>query len=283
MNEIFKLPITIPGWYGRLGNNIQQISLAIMYAKKKGFKLTTPDHANIRSISFGFSRFRCHKCRIKNRFFFFSELEEKSRDVKMNYEYVCENIQKIAQEFIAPNFKFQIAEPLGNNVLVVHLRGGDIFQKGENANGSYVQNPVSFYENLIINFDKTIIVCEPGDENPVVSVLKKNPSVIIQSSSVQEDFSTILRAKNLATSGVGTFAIAAALCSKNLENLYCTDRYLTEHLNPEMIKNAKVYCLKLGNEYIKIGSWGGGDEKTISLMLSYQVDKNFFKKLFPKY
>jgi hypothetical protein len=281
-NKIFKFPIAIQDWFGRLGNNIQQISLAIMYAKINGFKLTTPDHPNIRSISFGTSRFWWRKYKIKNRFFFFSEVDETSRDIKMSYKYVCENIQKIAQEFITPNFKFQIAEPLGENVLVVHLRGGDIYQKDEYTNNKYVQNPLSFYENLILNFDKTILVCEPGDENPVVSVLKKYPSVIIQSSSVQEDFSTILRAKNLATSGVGTFAIAAALCSKNLEILFCTDRYLTEHLNPEMIKNAKVHCLKLGNEYIKIGSWGA-DEKNISEMLSYQVDKNYFKKIFPKY
>jgi hypothetical protein len=270
-----------------MGNNIQQICLAIMYAKKNGFRVVTPDHPNIRSISYGTSKLCGYRFEIKNRFFFFSDPRQPSSDIEMSYEFVCENIQQIAQEFVTPNFKFQINEPLNDDVLVIHLRGGDIYSKdenhiplkGEGAYLYYVQNPLSFYENLIKNYEKTILVCEPGDENPVASILKKYPSVTIQSSSVQEDFSTLLRAKNLATSGVGTFAIAAALCSKNLKNLFCTDRYLTEHLNPEMVKNAKVYCLQLGDEYIKMGSWNGG-EKTITIMLTHKVDENFFKKIF---
>jgi len=276
-NGALNLPVTIEGWYGRLGNNIQQISLAIIYAKKNGLRATTPDHTNIKPISFGQSKFWPDMLKIKNRFFYFSEpgeLVHPFSDITLEYRYICENIQDIAREFIAPNFKFKIGEPLGDNVLVIHLRGGDVFREGKNAVTTYVQNPLSFYQNLIKNFDKTILVCEPGHENPIVSILKDNPAVTIQSSSVEEDFSTLLRAKNIATSGVGTFAIAAALCSKNITKLFCTNLYLKEHLNPEMVKNADVHCIRIGDEYLKIGSWSG-DASTISRMLSYQVDEFF--------
>jgi|688.fasta_scaffold488203_1 hypothetical protein len=279
-NSNLKFTITIDPWYGRLGNNIQQIALAIMYAKKKFFRVKTPEHNSIASISLGKKGFCGDKIKIKNRFFFFSDPKKCESDIALSYEYVCANIQKIAQEYITPNFKFRVAEPFNENVLVIHLRGGDIFKKEGNAHPEYVQNPLSFYQNLIKNFKKTILVYEPVNESPIVSILKNLPSVTVQSSSIESDFATLLRAKNLATSGVGTFAVAAALCSKNLKNLFCTNLYLTIHLNPEMITDANVHCLRLQNDYIKIGSWDGGSIETISLMLNYQVDKEFFKNIF---
>jgi hypothetical protein len=275
-NKILKLPITIDSWYGRLGNNIQQISLALLYAKVNGFGLITPDHPNIDSIKYGFTPHWPFKPLVKNRFFFFNSAERHSIDIEMSYEYVCENISSVAQRYITPNLKFQIGEALSDDILVIHLRGGDVYLKVNNANNSYVQNPLSFYEALINRFNKTIVVCEPGYKKPIVAILKNNPSVIIQSSSVQEDFSTLIRARNLATSGVGTFAITAALCSKNIKRLFCTDRYLTEHLNPEMVRNAKVHCINLGDQYIPFGSWTG-DEKTIDLMLNYKINDLTFR------
>lgn len=200
-------------------------------------------------------------------------------DVALSYEFVCNNIQRVVQEFIVPNLKFEIGKPFDEDVLVVHLRGGDIFNTARRISANYVQNPLSFYENLIDGFRKTILVCEPGIKNPIVSILENHPSVTIQSSTIQADFETLLRARNIATSGVGTFAIAAALCSRNLVNLFCTDRYLHEHLNPEMVTEARVHCLKIGDDYINIGEWDGRRDK-IDRMLSYQVDKEFFAKIF---
>jgi hypothetical protein len=250
--------------------------LAILYAKLNGLSVITPEHQSIHSIVYGPTSYLPFSPIFKNRFFFFNSTEQHSSDIELSYDYICENISVVAQQFITPNLKFHIGEPLNDDVLVIHLRGGDVYSKVSNANASYVQNPLSFYEALINRFNKTIVVCEPGDSNPIVAILKNNPLVKIQSSSVQEDFSTLMRASNLATSGVGTFAIAAALCSKNIKRLLCTDRYLTEHLNPEMVRNAKVHCINLGNQYIPIGAWGG-DDKTISLMLNYQFTDLYLK------
>ena len=76
-----------------------------------------------------------------------------------------------------------------------------------------------------------------------------------------KDFSTLMRSKNIATSGTGTFAVAAALCSSNIENFYCSNLYLDEHLNPEMVMSSeiKVHMMELDN-YIQYKTWKNDKE-----------------------
>jgi hypothetical protein len=92
----------------------------------------------------------------------------------------------------------------------------------------------------------------------------KNDKVQIQSLDVKSDFSTLLSAKNLALSGVGTFAMAAALCSKNIQNLFTTDLLLTEHLNYSMLFNTdvNVHVMELEN-YLSVFpcSWKNTEEQ----------------------
>ena len=64
----------------------------------------------------------------------------------------------------------------------------------------------------------------------------KNKSHRKERTKYKEDFNILSNAKNLATSGVGTFAIAAAMCSKKIENLYYSDLFFNHHLNPTMLK-----------------------------------------------
>ena len=58
-------------------------------------------------------------------------------------------------------------------------------------------------------------------ENPIVHELMKIDKVKIQSSTVADDFATLMGAKNVALSGVGTFAMAAAsMLHSNKEPIY---------------------------------------------------------------
>ena len=84
-------------------------------------------------------------------------------------------------------------------------------------------------------------ITEPDIEIPIVHELKKIDKVQIQSSTVADDFATLMSAENVALSGVGTFAMAYIdLCSNQLKNLYTTDLLLTEHLNYTMLYNTNV-------------------------------------------
>jgi len=80
----------------------------------------------------------------------------------------------------------------------------------------------------------------------------------------------------LASSGVGTFVIAAALCSRNLKNFYHSDAYSSGHLNPEMLVGINTHCIRLGEGYIKLGMWAPGEQNT-KFLLEYEVATEQFE------
>lgn len=226
-------------WVGRLGNNIQQICNAILFSEKHNQGFRSPHHPLIKEINYN------NENQPPNNFEPFFTLED------------SEKIHQTAKQYITPNLNLEIGEPFDNDTLVIHIRSGDIFYPQFCPN-NYVPNPLSYYLQLIQQFKKTIVVTEPDDYNPVVQELKKN-KIEIYASSVKQDFEMLLRAKNLASSGIGTFAIAAAMCSPHIENFYCTNLYHMVHLNPTMLKNIKIHKTQLKN-YFTSFEWTNSDE-----------------------
>lgn len=255
---------TINQWYGRLGNNIQQISNSIYYCAKNKANFYCPPHPLINQFSINFGEDKD----ISSRFYFFD-----TYPIGEKKDFECDSYElnylrrEICLKFILPNLKINLKESLPEDTLVIHIRSGDIFIS--NPHRLYVQNPLYFYNNIIKNFEKVLIVSESDKNNPIIDKLKENKNVFFQSKSIEEDFSTLLAAKNLATSGVSTFSCAAALCSKEIKNLYCSNIYLTEHLNPSMLYNTHVniHMHHLKN-YIKIGEWKNTVEQR-NFMLNY--------------
>ena len=241
---------TVSHWYGRLGNNIQQICNGIIYSSINGDGFFSPHHDLIGQIVIGSQKkTTTRQCR-----FFHYNTPNKDFDIDLNYLY--QNICKVAKQYVVPNFKFKIKDPFDDDTLVVHIRSGDIFAHEHDPPHDYVPNPLCYYLNLIEEYDKIIVVTEPDNYNPIVDELKKIKKVNVQSESVAEDFLTLMRSKNIATSGTGTFAVAAALCSSNIKNFYCSNLYLDEHLNPEMVMRSeiKVHMMELNN-YIEYKTW----------------------------
>jgi hypothetical protein len=248
---------TVSHWYGRLGNNIQQVCNGIIFSLIRGDGFISPQHELINAICIDIEG----KSPVTpNRFFHYNT---SNKDFVVNLEYLYSNIGKVAKKYITPNLKLNVESPFDGNTLVIHIRSGDIFAHEHNPPHPYVPNPLIYYKNLIESFEKIIVVTENDDYNPLIPELKKYKNVTIQSSSISEDFSTLMRAKNLASSGIGTFAVAAALCSLNIKNFYCSDLYLDEHLNPEMLiktDNIVVNMMKLKN-YIKTREWTNSSEQ----------------------
>ena len=83
----------------------------------------------------------------------------------------------------------------------------------------YYQNPLIYYLDIIKKFESVIVVTLKK-KIILIEHLANIENVKIQSSSLENDFNTIFNAVNLATSGVGTFPIAAALMSENLKKIY---------------------------------------------------------------
>ncbi len=256
---------TVSHWYGRLGNNIQQICNGILHSQINGDGFSSPHHELMEQIVLNPEG----KTMLKPNRFFHYNTQNKDFDIPIDYLY--ENIGKVAKQYIVPSFKFSIDYPFDDDTLVIHIRSGDIFAHEHNPPHDYVPNPLCYYLNLIEEYDKIIVVTESDNHNPIIDELKKIEKVIIQSKSVGEDFATLMRAKNLASSGTGTFAVAAAICSSNLKNFYCTDLYLDEHLNPEMLmkcEGIKVYMMELKN-YIQLKNWKN-DEEQRKFILEYK-------------
>lgn len=257
---------TVSHWYGRLGNNIQQICNGILYSKSKNEGFFSPPHDFINEVAFDNDQKGIVR---PSRFFHYNTI---NKDFDIDLDYLYKNFRKTCLDYIVPNFKFDFdSDPFDDQTIVIHIRSGDIFAHEHNPPHDYIPNPLCYYLCLIEDYDKVIVVTEPDNYNPIVDELRKIEKVTVQSTDVWNDFSTLLRSKNLASSGTGTFAIAAALCSKNIKNFYCTDLYLDEHLNPDILiasGDIIVHMMQLEN-YLSTKQWTNNEEQR-KFILEYQ-------------
>jgi len=239
------MSVSVSHWSGRLGNNIQQVANCIMAAEKHGglFEQTL-DHDIISkfAISFGDGNANGY-----GRFYSWEPLVhcekgiyEGGNEIGIDVDYVYKNITRVCKEYIKPHLKLPQKQTIGDDTIVMHLRSGDNYHRIFDPPTNYIPNPLIFYLNLIESYDKCLLITEPDRENPIVHELAKIDKVRIHSSTVEDDFALLMNAENVALSGVGTFAMAAALCSSVIKNLYTTDLLLTEHLNYTMLYNTSV-------------------------------------------
>ncbi len=228
---------TVSYYFSRFGNNLQQIANGIIYVNIKGKNLFISSHPFVTNFKIinrkSHSYFSIFKK--KYRFFYLDDKDFPGKSIDKSI--VNKEIQNVFQNEIKNNIPFIKDQSISEDTLVIHIRSGDIFS---NFKSDYYQNPINYYQALIKKYEKILLVTSEEQNNPVIKVLKKYNNIKIQSTSIENDFNTIYNATNLATSGVGTFPIAAALMSKNLKNLYYSNLYLEEHLNPSMISKNKI-------------------------------------------
>ena len=263
------MTVSISGWSGRLGNNIQQLANSIMYAEKNNSEIQQNlPHDIIKNFAI---KFGDNQINAVGRFYAWEPIVNCDKGILngtnetgLEVDYIYKNIQRVCREYISPNLNLPKKDTIGDDTIVMHLRSGDMYFKVFERPINYVPNPLIFYTNLIESFDKCILITEEDRMNPVIHELEKIDKVQIQISSVEDDFATLMSAKNLALSGVGTFAMGAALCSSQLKNLYTTDLLLSEHLNYSMFfdTDVKMNVMELEN-YIPVYpcSWSNSEEQ----------------------
>ena len=257
--------IAISHWYGRLGNNIQQCAVGTMAAQLTQSTFESIDHEIIKKHETSFGQ---NHQDISSKWFYW---EGPYKEVNIPVEYIYQKMRSICKSYIRPHLQTpRVVVP--DSCIVIHIRSGDVFDKGVVNPCNYVPNPLYFYLQLLEQFESAIVVTEGDNHNPILDELRKHPKVTIQSESVAYDFGTLLAAKHVANSGVGTFGVAAALCSDNIEQFYCTDAMMSEHLNYEMLVNTdvSVNLMSLG-DYIKVGEWNNSDEQR-RYILAYNPD-----------
>ena len=267
------MSLSVSHWSGRLGNNIQQVANCIMAAKKyENVFQQKLDHDIIPKFKVSFSGMEVNQWTGTGRYYSWEPLVhcehgcyEGENETGLGVEYIYRNMNRICKEHIAPHLLLPEVDPIGEDTIVMHLRSGDNYHRIFDPPTNYIPNPLVFYLELIDLYDKVIVITEPDRENPIVHELEKIDKVEIQSSTVADDFATLMNAENVALSGVGTFAMAAALCSTQIKNLYTTDLLLTEHLNYTMLYNTdvSVNIMELGDDYLPVFpcSWMNSEEQ----------------------
>ena len=239
------MTFSVSHWSGRLGNNIQQVANCIMAAEKyKSSFRQKLDHDIISKYQVNFEGLYASDWSGEGRYYSWQPLVhcekailEGGNETGLDVDYIFANMQRICRDHIAPNLILPQKQTIGEDTIVMHLRSGDNYHRIFDPPTNYLPNPLIFYLELIESYDKCLLITEPDRENPIVHELAKIDKVRIQSSTVEDDFALLMNAENVALSGVGTFAMAAALCSSKIKNLYTTDLLLTEHLNYTMLYN----------------------------------------------
>ena len=113
---------------------------------------------------------------------------------------------------------------LGENVLLIHLRSGDVFESSH-PHPDYGQPPLAFYKRVIDNkeWERVFLIYE-NDSNPAVRGLKdhlnsKKLPYSVSSSDVSTDIQLLLSGKHLVMSR-GTFLWPVVVASRNLESVF---------------------------------------------------------------
>ena len=257
---------SINNWCGRFGNNIQQISNAIFYAMENKISFSMIDNQLISPINLNFG-----SNDIRPGLYFFhvnSEIGEGRIEVEYDLEKLRKYRRIICRDIIYSNLKinFNNIKDLGDDTVVLQIRSGDIFSRKNYycpVVSNYIQNPLSYYTNIIKNYKKIIVITEDYN-NPVIGELEKIKNVEIKILTDQESIEILLSSRNFVTSGVSSFGIACALLSKNIKKLYCSNLYLNEILNYNEIVDADIELIIENidqDRYIKWNEWLNTDEQ----------------------
>lgn len=253
--------LIIDHWTGRTGNNILQIVRALHYA--------TLNHHNVIS-------FNEHPLLIHNRIVLTSnEKTEQTKPVVDTFfnikKYNIEDpephlMKKYFQKYIKPIFKIKQDESNiinDDKIIYIHFRGGDIFSN--NPHKAYVQPPLSYYKNIINNYDNTILVCE-DKKNPCINEILKQEKTQYISNTLEKDLSILSNASNLVI-GFGTFGFLLYLMNPKLKDLYVPDFFVNELPKGSWGNDIELHIIELPH-YIKVGEWKNNTEQR-KLMLEY--------------
>ena len=252
--------LIIQSWSGRTGNNILQIIRAIHYAiinshnsiQFQQHSLLTSNIITLENIE------NSDKSTINDTFFSLKKYNITDPEPYVMKEYF--------QKYIKSIFKIQTEnnnDVTDDKIIHIHIRGGDIFSS--NSHKSYVQPPLSYYKNIINEYDISKLVCE-DKKNPCINELLKQENVEYISNTLEKDLSILSNVSNLVI-GFGTFGFLLYLMNPKLKNLYIPDFFVNELPKGSWGNDIKVHIIELPN-YIKVGEWEFNKEQR-KLIIEY--------------
>ena len=134
--------IAISHWYGRLGNNIQQCAVGTMAAQLTQSTFESIDHDIIERHKTSFGQ---NSQEIRSKWFYW---EGPYKEVNIEKEFIYENIRQICKTYIRPHIRASRVD-IPDDTIVIHIRSGDVFDKGVDNPSNYIPNPLYFYLQLV--------------------------------------------------------------------------------------------------------------------------------------
>lgn len=200
-------------WYGRLGNNIIQLSnlIDIAIAFRHNIRFDAKKHSlfDISVIQKYFDKYQnTDKITDPKDHFFYKQLLPFPEETFT--QHAEERNQILREAFLIKDIK-----KLPENDLVVHIRSGDAFSVRK-PHPRYVPPPLSYYVKQIDKFpyDTVHLVCE-DKLNPVIDkLLTLYKNAVFRKNTLEEDIRLILGATNIVYS-VGTFVPSLIQLSTN--------------------------------------------------------------------
>lgn len=258
--------LIIKKWEGRLGNQIIQLKNAIQIALFYKENLIFP-----KSNFFIKNQLKFNK---KNKYPIFDlhNFFLKSKLIKIYDSHCFEKNLNLTRNILNKLFKlkYNLLNSLDDDILVIHIRSGDIFTKYKGIK-SYIVPPLIFYENIIDNnlFKKIIIISEDS-KNPIIqNLLDKYNKITFNIQNLEKDIITILRARNIVLS-VGSFVPGLLYLTKHTKTIY-TSNYALKKLDNKFI-NKNVSIKKFDYEkYYNLQKYWKNSERNINLMLNYKI------------
>lgn len=262
--------------YGRMGNNLLQISNALLLARGLGLdyvKLPKSELFGIDSpVSCGNLTILPHNFDTRRLGIFLSSCYfQQPRLERLGIR--MPDRRAVLKKYLIPatNFAFPQTEKPG--CLTLHIRSGDIF--GEKPNRDYAPPPFAFYQLVIeharsrLGIDRVRLVFQ-DTRNPCVIALQQYLSeiripVTLQSGTLREDFDVLMSARNLVF-GYGTFGIGICLLSDAAETVNTFGRAGHSYSQFTSLSETKMWRDTTGN-YPKKGEWEATPEQ-LDLMIN---------------
>ena len=265
--------IRLSKWFGRFGNNINQMINVIQIALEYQLNVSMIKHPffDTSKLCLKFHDESGPTLTNSDGFFYRHKIKHVNKSVFT--KWFAE-----AQQLLKDAFIIQDVEPRPTNDLVIHIRSGDIFCT-TNPHRDYVMPPLSYYTSIIENnsFDNIIVVAENLNNPTVHGLLRAHPEIKWKKQSLTEDMKLILSATNLVES-FGTFTPGLIVLSDNIRNvwkpsfqwegflIYRFPKRFREHLN--------ITTLNLRAYHKSIWPWQNTRQQR-SFMLKYKPKDDY--------
>lgn len=252
------MSVAITGWTGRLGNNIIQVKHALHLALYYKYNVTLPPHSYFNTRYIKLYEEKDDKPVMSGQFFGVNRIDRSI--FRQNNNEVREILRSI--------FTIMPKEPIGDDTLVIHIRGGDICS-GRCRNGNYTPPPFIYYKSIITTLkpEKIIILSEDTTNPCTNAILREFDNATFTRNTLDNDLKTLLSAKYVIES-IGTFTTTLLYISNCIKHIYRPNYQFTWDSMLIEDYTCPVTCIDLSDYHNKQGEWSNSNEQR-DRMISY--------------